>query len=133
MRIVITNQSELPIYAQITEQLKEQILSGELSEGETLPSIRGLAKELGVSVITTTRAYAELEREGFIASIQGKGSVVLPKTNSLLREQYLKRIETGLETAISTARAIGMEKDELRGMLDILWTQDGQGRERDGL
>ena len=96
MKIIISNQSELPIYAQIREQLKEQILNGQISEGETLPSIRQLAKEVGVSVITTTRAYSELEAEGFIATMQGKGSVVLPTDNNLLREQYLLRIEEGL-------------------------------------
>ena len=113
MKIIISNQSELPIYAQIREQLKEQILNGQIAEGSTLPSIRQLAKEVGVSVITTTRAYSELEAEGFIATRQGKGSVVLPKDNNLLREQYLLRIEEGLSTAIETARAMGMSMEEL--------------------
>ena len=107
MRIIISNQSELPIYAQIKEQLKEQILSGQIPEGSTLPSIRQLAKEVGVSVITTTRAYSDLESEGFIATMQGKGSVVLSKNNSMLQEQYLMRIEEGLTTAIRTARTMG--------------------------
>ena len=92
MKIIISNQSELPIYAQIKEQLKEQILNGQIPEGSTLPSIRQLAKEVGVSVITTTRAYSDLEEEGFIATMQGKGSVVLSKDNSMLQEQYLMRI-----------------------------------------
>ncbi|MBD5518830.1 MAG: GntR family transcriptional regulator [Lachnospiraceae bacterium] len=113
MKIIISNQSELPIYAQIREQLKEQILNGQIAEGSTLPSIRQLAKEVGVSVITTTRAYNELEAEGFIATMQGKGSVVLPTDNDLLREQYLLRIEEGLSTAIETARAMGMSMEEL--------------------
>ena len=113
MKIIISNQSELPIYAQIREQLKEQILNGQIAEGSTLPSIRQLAKEVGVSVITTTRAYNELEAEGFIATMQGKGSVVLPTDNDLLREQYLLRIEEGLSTAIETARAMGMSMKEL--------------------
>ena len=113
MKIIISNQSELPIYAQIREQLKEQILNGQIAEGSTLPSIRQLAKEVGVSVITTTRAYSELEAEGFIATMQGKGSVVLPKDNNLLREQYLLRIEEGLSTAIETAKAMGMSMEEL--------------------
>ena len=78
MKIIISNQSELPIYAQIREQIKEQILNGQLEEGEVLPSIRSLAKDIGVSVITTTRAYNDLEQEGFIATMQGKGSVVVP-------------------------------------------------------
>ncbi len=113
MKIIISNQSELPIYAQIREQLKEQILNGRIPEGTTLPSIRQLAKEVGVSVITTTRAYSELETEGFIATMQGKGSVVLPTDNNLLREQYLLRIEEGLSTAIETAKAMGMSMEEL--------------------
>ena len=90
-----------------------KILNGQIPEGETLPSIRQLAKEVGVSVITTTRAYSELEAEGFVATMQGKGSVVLPRDNNLLREQYLLRIEEGLSTAIETAKTIGMSKGEL--------------------
>lgn len=121
MKIIISNQSELPIYAQIKEQIKEQVLNGQLPEGTPLPSIRKLAKELGVSVITTTRAYSDLEKEGFIASMQGKGSVVLSRQNNLLREQYLKRIEEGLNMAIQTARTIHMEKEEMISMVDTLW------------
>lgn len=121
MKIIISNQSELPIYAQIKEQLKEQILNGQIAEGTTLPSIRRLARELGVSVITTTRAYSDLETEGFIASRQGKGSIVLSQSNALLKEQYLKRIEEGLETAIQTAHVIRMEKKELIDMVELLW------------
>ena len=113
MKIIISKQSELPIYAQIKEQLKEQILNGQIPEGSTLPSIRQLAKEVGVSVITTTRAYSDLEEEGFIATMQGKGSVVLSKDNSMLQEQYLMRIEEGLSTAIETARVMGLPKEEL--------------------
>ena len=113
MKIIISNQSELPIYAQIKEQLKEQILNGQIPEGSTLPSIRQLAKEVGVSVITTTRAYSDLEAEGFIATMQGRGSVVLSKDNNLLKEQYLLRIEEGLTTAIETARVMGLPDKEL--------------------
>ena len=120
MKIIISNQSELPIYAQIREQLKEQMLNGRIPEGTPLPSIRQLAKETGVSVITTTRAYSELEAEGFIATMQGKGSVVLPTDNKLLREQYLLRIEEGLSTAIDTAKAMGMSREELTGIFHNL-------------
>ena len=120
MRIIISNQSELPIYAQIKEQLREQILNGQIPEGTTLPSIRQLAKEVGVSVITTTRAYSDLEAEGFIATMQGKGSVVLSKDNSMVREQYLMRIEEGLTTAIETARAMGLSEEELRDIFQNL-------------
>ena len=103
MKIIISNQSELPIYAQIREQMKEQILNGTIPEGSVMPSIRNLAKETGVSVITTTRAYNDLEAEGFIATMQGKGSVVLPKNNKVLREQYLARVEQEIESAVKTA------------------------------
>jgi GntR family transcriptional regulator len=121
MKILISNQSELPIYAQIKEQIKEQILNGQIKEGETLPSIRQLAKEIGVSVITTTRAYSDLEAEGFIATMQGRGSIVLSKENELLREQYLKRIEAGLMTAVETAKAIQMSKKELLELCKSVW------------
>lgn len=120
MRIIISNQSELPIYAQIKEQLKEQILNGQIPEGTTLPSIRQLAKEVGVSVITTTRAYNDLEAEGFIATMQGKGSVVLSKDNSVVREQYLMRIEEGLTTAIETARMMRLPEEELTAIFHNL-------------
>ena len=121
MKIMISNQSELPIYAQIKEQIKEQILNGQLPEGSTLPSIRKLAKELSVSVITTTRAYSDLEAEGFIASSQGRGSIVLSQNNELLREQYLRRIEEGLTTAIQTARIIHLDQKELLDITATLW------------
>ena len=120
MNIIISNQSELPIYAQIREQIKEQILNGQIEEGSALPSIRQLAKEVGVSVITTTRAYSDLEEEGFITSVQGKGSIVLSKDNAFLREQYLVRIEEGLETAIRTAKSAGLSKEELIGIFQNL-------------
>lgn len=120
MRIVISNQSELPIYAQIKEQIKEQILNGLINEGTVLPSIRQLAKELGVSVITTTRAYNELESEGFISSVQGKGSIVRKRDNSMIREQYLKRIEESLENAIATAKLIEMSTEELKEIFEAL-------------
>ncbi len=125
MKIIISNQSELPIYAQIKEQIKEQILNGQIPEGSQLPSIRQLAKEVGVSVITTTRAYSDLEAEGFIASMQGRGSVVLSKDNSLLKEQCLLRIEEGLSTAIETAKTIGMSEEELTAVFrNLLHTEE---------
>lgn len=121
MKIIISNQSELPIYAQIREQIKEQIVNGEIKEGFVLPSIRSLAKDVGVSVITTTRAYNDLEKEGFIATMQGKGSVVLSKDNKVVREQCLIRIEQGIETAVETAKRIGMTKSEVKDIVDSLW------------
>ena len=123
MKILISNQSELPIYAQIREQLKEQILNGQLSSGTVLPSIRKLAKEVGVSVITTTRAYNDLEEEGFIASMQGKGSVVLSTENKILKERYVMRIEDGLLTAVETAKRIHMTEPELHALITDLWKE----------
>lgn len=121
MKIIIKSQSELPIYAQITEQIRSQILKGEITEGTVLPSIRKLAKETGVSVITTTRAYSELEAAGFITSVPGKGSIVLPQDNALLREQYLKQIEESLTEAIRTAELLKLNKSELLDILEALW------------
>lgn len=123
MKIVISNQSELPIYAQIREQIKEQVLSGMIKEGESLPSIRALAKEVGVSVITTTRAYKDLEEEGYIASVPGKGSVILFKDNSKIREQTLKHIESGLQIAVESAKRTGIEIEEVQEMLTVLWIE----------
>ena len=123
MQILIKNQSELPIYAQIETQIKEQILSGELPEGTLLPSIRKLAKEIGVSVITTARAYNDPEAAGFIVSVQGKGSIVRSQSNALLREHYLKRIEEHLQEAITVAGLIGISREELARMLDALYDQ----------
>ena len=120
MKVIVSNQSELPIYVQIKEQIKEQIMNGTIPEGETLPSIRQLAKNLGISVITTTRAYSELEQEGVIAARQGKGSVVLPRDNEMVREQYLKRIEQAFETAIENARYAQIQNDELVNILEAL-------------
>lgn len=122
MKIIISNHSELPIYAQIREQIKEQIMSGALSEGSTLPSIRQLAKELSISVITTTRAYNELESEGFITAMQGRGSVVLSRNNNLIHEQYLKRIEEYLQAAIENANYAGLSQEELMQMLQTLYS-----------
>ena len=124
MKIIISNQSELPIYAEIREQIKEQILNGQIKEGEILPSIRSLAKDVGVSVITTTRAYNDLEKEGFIATMQGKSSVVLSSNNKILKEQFIMRIEEGIETAVESAKQIGMTKDEIIAIVDSVWQQD---------
>lgn len=120
MRIILSNQSELPIYAQIKEQIKEQIMNGAIPENTVLPSIRQLARELGVSVITTTRAYGDLEKEGFVVARQGKGSVVLSRDNELVKEQYLKRIEESLQTAIENAGYVHIGEEELVEMLRTL-------------
>ena len=123
MRIVISNQSELPIYAQIKEQIKEQILNGKLMPETVLPSIRQLAKEVGVSVITTTRAYRDLEQEGFITTMQGKGSIVLAKDNQLMQEHILSRIEEYFESAIDLSRKAGIADSTLKETLEELLKQ----------
>ena len=104
VRIVISNSSGIPIYEQIKEGIKSSILSGELQEGEMLPSIRQLAKELKVSVITTTRAYNDLQYEGFVTNVQGKGCYVLAQDNEMLKEQQLREIEECFEKAIVAAK-----------------------------
>ena len=113
MKIILSNQSEFPIYRQIFDQIVEQIQSGDIPEGTTLPSIRGLAKELGISGITTTRAYNELEGEGYIVSRQGKGSIVLGKNNSVVKSQYRRRMEESLELLIENARYLEMSEEEI--------------------
>ena len=120
MYIVLSNSSDLPIYEQIKEQVKTQILSGELSENEMLPSLRQLAKDLKISVLTTTRAYNELEEEGFITSRQGKGFFVMPRGSDLLREQLIKDVETNLNNAILSAQRASMTDDEVVQLLKLL-------------
>lgn len=120
MYIVLSNSSDLPIYEQIKEQVKTQILSGELSENEMLPSLRQLAKDLKISVLTTTRAYNELEEEGFITSRKGKGFFVMPRGSDLLREQLIKDVETNLNNAILSAQRASMTDDELVQLLKLL-------------
>ena len=120
MYIVLSNSSDLPIYEQIKEQVKTQILSGELSENEMLPSLRQLAKDLKISVLTTTRAYNELEEEGFITSRQGKGFFVMTRGSDLLREQLIKDVETNLNNAILSAQRASMTDDELVQLLKLL-------------
>ncbi|RII36247.1 GntR family transcriptional regulator [Clostridium chromiireducens] len=120
MKILLSNKSDLPIYEQIKTQIKEQILSGAIAENEFLPSIRQLAKDLGISVITTTRAYSDLENEGFIATLRGKGSYVLPKDSELVREQYLKKIEEALMLAIENGKLANISNDELIVILKAL-------------
>lgn len=120
MNIIISNSSELPIYEQITEQIKSMILQGELKEGDALPSMRTLAKDLRISVITTKRAYEELEKDGFIQSFTGKGSFVSPKNVDLLREENLKKIETSLSQAIELANVTGLSHSELLEIFNLL-------------
>ena len=125
MKIVIFNSSGLPIYEQIKEQIKAAILSGDLKEGEALPSIRLLARDLKISVITTTRAYTDLEQEGFVTNVQGKGCYVMPTNNELVKEQLLREIEEGFLTTMKAAKIAKLSRKEL----EAIW--DGLCREED--
>lgn len=113
MKIVIKNKSDMPIYEQIEEQIKAQILEGKVAEDEQLPSIRQLARDLKISVITTTRVYTDLAEEGFIISVTGKGYFVAPRNNELLRERMLCEMEEGLEKAVTNGRNAGLSNEEI--------------------
>ena len=116
----LLQNSGVPIYQQIAEQMKTDILAGKLKEGEYLPSIRGLAKDLKISVITTMKAYELLETEGLVTAAQGKGFYVNAQDSEMLREQHLRRVEEALQQAISAAEIAGMTDEELQGTLQIL-------------
>ncbi|XZK30414.1 GntR family transcriptional regulator [Clostridium perfringens] len=120
MNIVVSNTSGVPIYEQIAKAIKNEILSGDLKENLALPSIRSLASELRVSVITTKRAYEELERDGFIYTLPGKGSYVAEQNKELLMEEKLREIEEKLGEAIDIANSIGLNFNDLVGMLKTL-------------
>ena len=121
MDIIISNSSGVPIYEQIARQMKGLILRGELREGEALPSMRLLAKELRISVITTKRAYEELEREGFLTTVPGKGCFVAPRDLELVGEDCLRRMGVQLSQAGATAKAGGISLEEMTSALDILY------------
>lgn len=124
MNIIISNSSDKPIYEQITVQIKTLIMSGQLKEGDLLPSMRTLAKELRISVITTKRAYEDLEKDGFIATVVGKGSFVKAADTRLVREEKLKQIEELLSEAVSTARQSGISREEIEEIIAILYECD---------
>ena len=126
MTIFIDNKSGTPIYEQIVVQLKGQIISGALAEDALLPSIRNLARDLRISVITTKRAYDELEREGFLYTVAGKGCFVAPKNTELLREENLKKIEAMLAEVSRLAASCGLTKQDILDMLNILEEGDNQ-------
>ena len=121
MDIIITNSSGEPIYLQITSQIKDMIMRGELKEGDALPSMRNLAAQLRISVITTERAYEDLEREGFIESYSGKGSFVKAQNTELLREENLRQIEGLLGQACEKANRNHVSLEELVEMLGLLY------------
>ena len=120
MKLIISNVSGVPIYEQIKQQIKSAILSGELQEEEALPSLRTLAKELKISVLTVTRAYTELEQEGFVKNVQGRGCFVMGRGTELIREQLIRKVEAGLTEAISAAEMANLSAQELHHLLDIL-------------
>lgn len=124
MELIISNASSKPIYEQITGQIKAMILSGELAEGEQLPSIRALANSLRVSAITTKRAYADLEADGFIETVQGKGSFVAGGNAELIREEQLRQVEELMGQAVDAGRAMGLSRTELTEMF-TLQLEDG--------
>lgn len=117
MNILIDNKNGAPIYEQIYMQIKSQIISGELAENEMLPSIRGLAKDLRISFITTKRAYEELERDGFIYTVQAKGCYVAPKNVELIREENLKKIEADIDEIMSLAKTCNLSCGEIIEMI----------------
>ena len=117
MDIILSNSSDKPIYEQISSQVKAQILSGTLTAGAKLPSIRALASDLGVSVITTKRAYDELEKEGFIYTIAAKGCFVAPKNVELLREETLKNIENHIDQIVRLSQSVGLSEQEVLDMV----------------
>ena len=123
MDIIISNSSGKPIYEQIADQVKEQIMAGALAAGDALPSMRLLAKELRISVITTKRAYEELERDGFLENVPGKGCFVAPQNRELLREAQLRRVEEKLTQAIEEARRGAVSLEELKEMLTELYRE----------
>lgn len=122
--IILSNSSGKPIYEQITEQIKTDILSGVLEAGQQMPSIRTLAKELRVSVITTKRAYEELERDGFVETVQGRGTYVAHQNAQLIREEQLRRAEAKLLEAVEIAKCIGITRQELLESLTELYGGD---------
>lgn len=124
MQIVISNTAGVPIYEQIIQQVKDAILAGEVKEGEQLPSIRGLAKDLRVSVITTQRAYSELAAAGFVANVPGKGFFALGADEGLAREQVLREVEQHLDEAAAKARVVGLTPQDLHSMLDTLLEEE---------
>lgn len=124
MNIFISNSGEQPIYEQITGQIKEMILRGELKGGDTLPSMRGLAKGLHISVITTKRAYEELERDGFIHTMVGKGSFVADANMEMMKEEQFRRIEEILAEGVALAKRSGIDCEELQEIIRMVYEEE---------
>ena len=124
MNIIISNSSNIPIYEQIKEQIKNKIISNELKAGDLLPSIRSLAKDLRISVITTKNAYEELEREGYVETIPAKGTYVSNKNVELIREEPWQKDENLIDTAVSIAKISDISKKEIKDMIDIIYGEE---------
>ncbi len=124
MDIIISNASQRPIYEQITSQIKNMIVSGALQEGDALPSMRLLAKDLRISVITTKRAYEDLERDGFIETVSGKGSYVAGRNIEIIREEQLRLAEGHLQKAVDLAKSSGIPLAELSEILALLYQEE---------
>ena len=120
IKLIISNMSGVPIYEQIKQQVKAAILSGDLQAEETLPSLRTLAKDLKISVLTVTKAYTELEQEGFVKNVQGKGCFVLGSGSELMKEQLICKVENSLTDAIKAAKIANLSNKELHHLLDVL-------------
>lgn len=123
MNLIISNASGKPIYEQIYTQIKNAIVSGELSSGDALPSIRALAKDLRISVITTTRAYEELERDGFIDRVPGKGCYVAEKNLELVREMHLRQMEAHMGELVALAQGCGLAEQDVVQLLHLMWNE----------
>ena len=123
MDIIISNSNGKPIYEQITSQIKSLIMNGELKEGDALPSMRLLAKELHISVITTTRAYDALERDGFISTVVGKGSFVAGSNHEILKEEQFRLVEEYLQKAVDIARGSGITMEEMADIIQMLYEE----------
>lgn len=124
--IIISNKDDKPIYEQIYAQIKNMIISGKLKENEQMPSIRNLAKDLRISVITTKRAYEELEKDGYIYTLKAKGSFVNKKNIELIKEENLKKIESYIKEICVLSKVGGLNKEEINDMLDIFWEDNNE-------
>ena len=129
MDIIISNSVDTPLYEQVKEQIKNKIVANELKAGEILPSIRSLAKDLRISVITTKNAYDELEKEGYVETIPGKGTYVANKNTELIKEEQLQKVEGLIDTAVLIAKISGISKDEIKEMLDILYGEENENKQ----
>lgn len=130
MDIIISNSVDTPLYEQVKEQIKNKIVANELKAGELLPSIRSLAKDLRISVITTKNAYDELEKEGYVETIPGKGTYVANKNTELIKEEQLQKVEGLIDTAVSIAKISGISKDEIKEILDILYGEENENKQK---